>query len=68
MNTSRMLRPSINTNPNRTSDLRPAVIGSYEAHGTHYTMYADGSIDAETAHGVYRFASMDELKRFIEKS
>ena len=33
---------------------------------THYTMYADGSIDAETAHGVYRFASMDELKRFIE--
>lgn len=47
---------------------RPAIIGSYEAHGTHYTMYADGSIDAETAHGVYRFASMDELKRFIEKS
>jgi hypothetical protein len=31
-------------------------------------MYADGSIDAETAHGVYRFASMEELKRFIEKS
>ena len=54
--------------PEPDSDLRPAVIGSYEAHGTHYTMYADGSIDAETAHGVYRFASMDELKRFIEKS
>jgi hypothetical protein len=47
---------------------RPAIIGRYEAHGTHYTMYADGSIDAETAHGVYRFASMEELKRFIEKS
>ena len=31
------------------------VIGHYEAHGAHYTMYADGSIDADTAHGVYRF-------------
>ncbi len=42
------------------------VIGRYEANGTHYIMYADGSIDAETAHGAYRFSSMDELKRFIE--
>jgi hypothetical protein len=42
------------------------IIGHYEAHGAHYTMYADGSIDAETVHGVYRFASMEELKRFIE--
>jgi hypothetical protein len=53
--------------PEAEFEPRPAIIGSYEAHGTHYTMYADGSIDAETAHGVYRFASMDELKRFIEK-
>ncbi len=45
---------------------RPEVIGHYEAQGAHYTMYADGSIDAETAHGVYRFASMEELKSFIE--
>ena len=42
------------------------VIGHYEAQGAHYTMYADGSIDAETVHGVYRFASMEELKHFIE--
>ena len=42
------------------------VIGQYEANGTHYIMYADGSIDAETAHGAYRFASMEELKHFIE--
>jgi hypothetical protein len=47
-------------------ELRPAVIGQYEAQGAHYTIYADGSIDAETAHGVYRFPSMEELKRFIE--
>ena len=45
---------------------KPEVIGNYEAHGAHYTMYADGSIEAETQHGVYRFASMEELKRFIE--
>lgn len=48
------------------NEARPEVIGHYDAHGAHYTMYADGSIDAETAHGVYRFGSMEELKRFIE--
>ena len=45
---------------------KPEVIGHYEAHGAHYTMYADGSIEAETQHGVYRFGSIEELKRFIE--
>jgi hypothetical protein len=43
------------------------IIGHYEAHGAHYTMYADGSIDADTAHGVYRFSSMEELKEFIAR-
>jgi hypothetical protein len=45
----------------------PAILGQYEAHGARYTMYVDGSIDAETAHGVYHFVSMEELKRFIEQ-
>jgi hypothetical protein len=45
---------------------KPDVIGHYEAHGAHYVMYADGSIDAQTAHGTYHFGSMEELKRFIE--
>jgi hypothetical protein len=45
---------------------KPEIIGHYDAHGAHYTLYADGSIEAETSHGVYRFASMAELKRFIE--
>jgi DNA segregation ATPase FtsK/SpoIIIE-like protein len=49
-----------------TEEAKSEVIGHYEAQGAHYTMYADGSIDAETVHGVYRFASMEELKRFIE--
>lgn len=42
------------------------VIGRYESEGTSYVMYADGSIDAQSNAGVYRFASMAELKRFIE--
>ena len=48
-------------------EILPEVIGHYEAQGAHYTMYADGSIDADTAHGVYRFASMEELKQFIAR-
>ena len=47
--------------------VQPEIIGRYEAHGAHYVMYADGSIDADTAHGVYRFASMEELKQFIAR-
>ncbi len=54
------------TEPAPASEVRPEVIGHYEAHGAHYIMYADGSIDAQTAHGVYRFGSMEELKSFIQ--
>ncbi|MGO8739928.1 hypothetical protein [Rhodoblastus sp.] len=46
----------------------PAILGQYEASGARYTMYVDGTIDAETPHGVYRFESMEELKRFLERS
>lgn len=45
-----------------------AVIGRYEADGTSYVMYADGSIEAQSDAGVYRFNSMTELKAFIESS
>lgn len=45
---------------------KSAVIGRYEADGTSYVMYADGSIEAQSPSGVYRFASMAELKSFIE--
>ena len=43
-----------------------AVIGRYEADGTSYVMFADGSIEAQSEAGVYRFTSMTELKAFIE--
>ncbi|WP_158810013.1 hypothetical protein [Beijerinckia sp. L45] len=44
------------------------VIGRYEADGTSYVMYADGSIEAQSEAGVYRFNSMTELKAFIEST
>jgi len=44
----------------------PAVIGRYEAEGTAYIMFADGSIEAQSETGVFHFASMAELKAFIE--
>ena len=42
------------------------MIGRYESDGTSYVMYADGAIEAQSEAGVYRFASMAELKAFIE--
>ena len=44
----------------------PAIIGRYETEGTLYVMYADGSIDAETATGIFRFESLAALKAHIE--
>ncbi len=46
--------------------IQSAVIGRYEADGTSYVMFADGSIEAQSDAGVYRFSSMTELKAFIE--
>ncbi len=47
-----------------TSNLN--VIGRYDSDGTSYVMYSDGSIEAQSEAGVYRFGSMAELKAFIE--
>ena len=43
-----------------------AVIGRYDSEGTSYVMYSDGSIEAQSEAGIYRFNSMAELKAFIE--
>ncbi len=45
----------------------PALIGRYEAEGTAYLMFDDGSIEAQSEAGVFRFASMADLKAFIEE-
>jgi hypothetical protein len=42
-----------------------AVIGTYTSGSNRYVMFGDGSIEAETPDGTFRFASLDELKEFI---
>jgi hypothetical protein len=44
----------------------PAVIGRYTSGNTTYIMFADGSIEAETPTGILRFASLAELKSYVE--
>jgi hypothetical protein len=44
---------------------KPTIVGTYDSGGNHYVMFSDGSIEADTPNGVFRFASLDELKEFI---
>lgn len=44
----------------------PRITGRYEADGTRYIMYADGSIDARSPRGAFHFGSLAELKAFME--
>jgi hypothetical protein len=44
---------------------KATVVGTYDSGGNHYVMFSDGSIEADTPNGVFRFASLDELKDFI---
>jgi hypothetical protein len=46
--------------------VEPEVVGRYSSGGSDYTLYADGTIDAQSEHGLYRFASMAELRAHIE--
>jgi hypothetical protein len=48
--------------------VRPMVLGSYRAGGRVYTMFADGSVEAVTEHGVERFASMEALRAHLART
>jgi hypothetical protein len=41
------------------------IIGTYNSGDNKYVMFSDGSIEAQTPGGVFRFKSLDELKEFI---
>ncbi|WP_114945531.1 hypothetical protein [Microvirga calopogonii] len=41
------------------------VVGTYNSGDNKYVMFSDGSIEAQTPSGVFRFQSLDELKTFI---
>ena len=45
-----------------------AILKSGVIDGMAYTLYADGSIEAELPQGVVRFASVDALRAHLEKS
>ncbi len=44
----------------------PKIMRKYESQGVSYTLYEDGSIDADSSAGRFRFASLDELRAFLE--
>jgi hypothetical protein len=44
---------------------RPTLIGRYSAGGANYMIFEDGSIEAETADGAFKFASMGDFKRYL---
>jgi hypothetical protein len=48
-----------------TKSSPPTIVGTYNSGGNFYVMYSDGSIEAETPAGKFRFDSLDELKEFI---
>jgi hypothetical protein len=43
----------------------PTLVGRYSAGGANYSIFSDGSIEAETDQGAFKFGSMSEFKAFI---
>ncbi len=48
-----------------TPETPPSMIGSYSSAGANYKIFADGSIEAETNEGTFKFASMSDFKRHL---
>ncbi len=48
-----------------TPETPPALIGRYSSGGTHYMIFSDGSIEAETTDGTYKFDSMGDFKQYL---
>jgi hypothetical protein len=46
----------------------PSLIGSYSSAGANYKIFADGSIEAETTEGTFKFASMGDFKRHLTET
>ena len=44
-----------------------SILKSGVVDGMAYTLYTDGSIEAELAQGVVRFGSIEELRNHLEK-
>jgi hypothetical protein len=44
------------------------IVRTYESQGVIYTLYDNGSVDAETPNGLFHFMSVEELREFLAKS
>lgn len=58
--------PAASSEPARQEPV--SVLKSGVVDGMAYTLYTDGSIEAELAQGVVRFGSIEELRNHLEKS
>ena len=43
----------------------PTLVGRYSAGGADYMIFSDGTIEAETEHGAFKFASMGDFKAYL---
>ena len=51
------------------SEPRPvSILKSGVVDGMAYTLYTDGSIEAQLPQGIVRFASIDELRAHLERN
>ena len=48
-----------------TPETPPSMIGSYSSAGANYKIFADGSNEAETSEGTFKFGSMSDFKRHL---
>ena len=53
--------------PKPAAERGPAILKSGVIDGMPYTLYADGSIEAELPQGTVKFASVDALRAHLEK-
>jgi hypothetical protein len=51
--------------PEPEPQLPPTLVGSYSSAGANYKIFTDGSIEAETGEGTFKFASMSDFKRHL---
>ena len=64
-----MHRPLRPNGPNRAQRPRAvAILKSGVVDGMGYTLYVDGSIEAELPQGTLRFASINELRSHLAKN
>jgi hypothetical protein len=64
----RPMAPASAPSPRPEAPRAAAIIKSGVVDGMAYTLYADGSIEAQLPHGTVRFGSITELRAHIENN